>query len=143
MPGLRNHSGQNLHLLKSREAIGDRPVLLKDEGCGGECGAVGWNPTLRATGTALAGIVGQKEPACIGFQVAFHADCQRVFARRAVQRGHGPGLRNHSGQNVNPLKSRESIGDHLALMHDEGCGGQCGAVGWNPTLRATGVALTG
>ena len=66
MPGLRNHSGQNLDLLKRKEAIGDRPALLEDEGCGGECGAVGWNPTLPATAAALAEIVRQKEPERVG-----------------------------------------------------------------------------
>ena len=132
---------------KSRESINDHLALLEDEGCGGECRAVGWTPPYRRQERLWRGSWARKSRRVLVFQVAVCAVFERVFARGVAERGDGPGLRNHGGQNVDPLKSKEPIGNHPALMHDEGCGGEFGTVGWNPTTRrdrrATGAALAG
>ena len=113
----------------------------------GSAGRWGRTPPYGRQEQPCRGLFARTNRRVLVFQVAFHADCQRALARGGVQRGDGPGLRNHSGQNVDPLKSRESIGDHPASMEDEGCGGECGVVEWNPTTRrdrrATGAALAG
>ena len=127
--GLRNQSGQNVDPLKSRESTDDHLASMEDEGCGGECGAVGWNPTLPATGAALAGIVRQNKPARIGFSGSCLCHLQvRLCAGWGTAR---PWSRIEKSQRekLDPLKSRESIDDHLALLEDEGCGGECRAVG--------------